>query len=233
MKIQIKFLIFLVSSILTFNSSIVAQDCNDFFPFEQGRSWEMSHFNAKAKLTGKTAQQIISKRVEGTTTISVIKTESTDEKGKNATTNEFEISCNGGIFKMSAKSFIPQESMQSMESMDVKMDVKDLEMPTVLAPGMSLPDGHIIITASMNGMTVMNTTIYITNRKIEGKETITTDAGTFECFKITETSTMKMGFMNQTTTTTSWFAPKFGTIKSEHYDKNGKMDSYSLMTKIN
>jgi len=216
-----------------FSFASQAQDCSDFFPFDEGKSWEMTHYNAKAKITGKTLQKIISKKVDSGLVTSVIQMDHQDEKGKSEMTQEYEVYCSNGTFKMSTKALIPQESMQSMESMEVTMDVKDLEMPTVLVPGTTLPDGSIKMTASMNGMTIMNMNIDITNRKVESKETITTDAGTFECFKMTETSTVKMGFMNQTSTTTSWFAPKYGVIKSEHYDKNGKLESYSLMTKFN
>ena len=70
-----------------------------------------------------------------------------------------------------------------------------------------------------------------TDRKVIGKETITTPAGSFNCFVITSTTDMKMG-MSQRSTSKQWITEKVGTVKSENYDKNGKISGSSLLTKF-
>jgi hypothetical protein len=210
-----------------------AQECELFFPFEKGKIWEMEEYNAKGKLQGKSRQEVVNSRVEEGAVISTIKMNHSDDKGKNEVTSEYDVSCVGGVFKMAITAMVPSESMEGFKTMEMTMDAKDLEMPTKLEVGLTLPDGRLSIKGAMNGMTMMSMTVEITNRKVEGKETITTSAGTFECFKISESSTMKMGFMNKTTSTVQYFAPKYGVVRSEYFDKNGKLEGYSIMSQFN
>jgi hypothetical protein len=210
-----------------------AQDCELFFPFEKGKVWEMEEYNAKGKLQGKSRQEVVNNRTEGSSVVATIKMNHTDDKGKNEIANEYEVSCNGGVFKMAIAAMVPSESMEGFKTMDMTIDAKDLEMPTALEIGMSLPDGSLVIKGAMNGMTMMTMTVEITNRKVEGKESITTSAGTFECYKISESSTMKMGFMNKTSSSVQYFAPKYGVVRSEFFDKNGKLEGYSIMSQFN
>ena len=73
--------------------------------------------------------------------------------------------------------------------------------------------------------------INITNRKIEGKETITTPAGSYDCFKMTydieskTVMTVKMKGID-------WFAENVGTVRSESLDKNGKLQGYTVLESI-
>jgi hypothetical protein len=225
---------YILTSLLSLGFLIVnAQECGLFFPFEKGKIWVMEEYNAKGKLQGKSRQEVLESRTEGGAVVATIKMNHTDDKGKNEMTSEYEVSCDGGIFKMAITAMVPAESMEGFKTMDMTMDAKDLEMPTSLEVGLALPDGSLTIKGGMNGMTMMTMTVDITNRKVESKEIITTAAGTFECFKISETSTIKMGFVNKTSSSVQYFAPKYGVVKSEYYDKNGKLDGYSIMTQFN
>ena len=86
----------------------------------------------------------------------------------------------------------------------------------------------------MNSPIPMTMNISITNRKIVGKESVTTPAGTFECDKITSDLTvetkMAIGF-TLSFSTVEWLAPKVAVVKSESY-KKGKLQGYSLLAKI-
>ncbi len=60
--------------------------------------------------------------------------------------------------------------------------------------------------------------VSITDRKVAGKETVTTSAGTWECYKITYKSkiTMKIGIgIPIKMDVTEWYAPGFGVVKTE------------------
>ena len=74
------------------------------------------------------------------------------------------------------------------------------------------------------------TTIDITHRKIEGKETITTPAGSFECIKISSTIKIKniIGYEMQSI---EWISKGNGVIRTESY-RGDKMKGYSLLTKL-
>lgn len=63
----------------------------------------------------------------------------------------------------------------------------------------------------------------VTNRKVEARESVTTTAGTWDCYKISYKSkitikTMGIG-MPINIDGTEWYAPGFGVVKTE--SKNG------------
>ncbi len=78
----------------------------------------------------------------------------------------------------------------------------------------------------------MNMNVIIENRKVEAKETITTPAGTFECYKISSEISSKVAFVNQKFKSVDWFAKGVGMVRTETYDKKGKLESYALLTKF-
>jgi hypothetical protein len=83
----------------------------------------------------------------------------------------------------------------------------------------------------MGGMK-MNMTVDITNRKVNAKESITTPAGTFNCYAISSNSETKMG-LKMMFEIKEWVAEGMGVIKSETYNKNGKLMGYTELTSIN
>ena len=66
----------------------------------------------------------------------------------------------------------------------------------------------------------------------EGKETITTAAGTFECLKVTYRLRYKMMFLSETSFFTEWYAEKIGLVKSVETNKKGRMESSKELLKI-
>ncbi len=78
----------------------------------------------------------------------------------------------------------------------------------------------------------MSITIAITNRMVEKRETITTPAGTFDCYKITYDVQTGMGFIKTNTKTAEWYSGKAGSVRTETLDKKGKLMGYSQITSI-
>ena len=72
----------------------------------------------------------------------------------------------------------------------------------------------------------------IKDRKVVGKETVTTAAGTFECFKVEQTTEMDMGFVKREMKGVSFIAEGIGVVRSESFDKNGDLESYSEITQV-
>ena len=72
--------------------------------------------------------------------------------------------------------------------------------------------------------------IIITDREVVGKETLTTPAGTFECFVISQSNVSKGMTGTIKRTSKQWIAAGVGVVKTEDYKKNGKLDGYSLLT---
>ena len=51
--------------------------------------------------------------------------------------------------------------------------------------------------------------------KVDGKEEVTTPAGTFECLKVSFVNRINAGGENQKINVTEWFAPGVGAVKVE------------------
>ena len=92
----------------------------------------------------------------------------------------------------------------------------------------ALPDYEFVFKFSFVTMTVKGT-----ERKISGKERLTTPAGTFDCFIMEETITTKAMMQKEVEKTVSWYAYGVGLVKENTYDKKGKLVSTTLLNSIN
>lgn len=210
---------------------LYAQDCEPFFPVKTGAVIEMTHYKPDGKAESRTVSEILEKTdIAGGMSMKV-KGTYYDKKNKKVMENTYEVKCENGIFYMDMRNFMPAENNQMFENMDASVETNYLEFPNNLEVGQTLPDGSLTIGMNSNGMALFNMTINITNRKVEALETITTSAGTFECYKMSEQTEMKT-LMSITTKTVTWYAKNVGAIRTETYNKNGKLTGYSELTSI-
>ena len=112
--------------------------------------------------------------------------------------------------------------------MEVDISGTNLILPNNLSAGQSLPDANMLMNIKVPPMN-MKMTVDIRDRKVEGKETVTTSAGTFDCFVISYIHESKMG-MKITGNAKEWIAEGVGMVKSESYNKKGKRISRSELT---
>jgi hypothetical protein len=209
-----------------------AQDCEPYYTVNEGAVREMASYDAKDKLTGTTIQTIKEIKTTGNKTEWTIATVSKDAKGKETGSGDLSMSCEDGIFRMDMKNFIDDETMKSFEGMEVTMDATALDYPANLAPGQALPEGHITIKATSQGVPVMTMVVKIYDRKVEAIEDITTPAGTFSCYKLSYTVESKTMF-TIIAKSTDWIAKRVGVVRSETFDKNGKLTGYMVLKSMN
>lgn len=212
-------------------SQVFAQECQPYYLVEKGAVREMASYDKKDKLTGTTIQTVKDIKTTGNKTEWTIGTVSKDEKGKEISSGDLRMSCQDGIFKMDMKNFIDEETLKGFEGMEVTIDATDLDFPSDLAVGQTLKDGNISIKVANAGMSIMNMVVKIYNRKVEAREDITTPAGTFSCFKMTSTIETKTMF-SVVAKSTEWMAMKVGPVRTETYDKDGKLMSYMVLTSM-
>jgi hypothetical protein len=212
-------------------SQLFAQDCEPYYPVEKGAVREMANYDKKDKLTGTSVQTVKDITTIGDKTEWIIGSVSKDEKGKELSSGDLKMSCEAGIFKMDMRNFVGEETMKSFEGMEVTMDATDLDYPANLSAGQTLKDGSLTIKVTSPGMSMLNMVVKIYDRKVEAQESITTPAGTFECYKITSTIETKTMF-SMIVKSTEWVALKVGSVRSETYDKNGKLMGYSVLTSM-
>ena len=98
-------------------------------------------------------------------------------------------------------------------------------------PGASLPDASVSMALKM-GFVNMKMAADVTNRKVEAIEDVTVPAGTFKCLKLTSDVNATVMGMNVKSNSTEWYAKGIGLVKSESYDKSGKVQSTMHLTEL-
>ena len=221
----------LLSFLLLSVSSFLQAQCNPYFPIKNGGEWVYENFNGKGKTTGKNQQRVTAFTSSASGFKATIHTIMLDEKGKELTNGDLEVTCEQGVILMDMRRFIPQEQMKAFGASEIKVESANLEFPATLKAGQTLKDGSITVTA-IGSQIPMSMVVTIFERVVEAQESITTPAGTFECFKIRSKMHLKnqMGIvMNFDFSSVEWLASDGGNIKSESYNKNGKLQGSTVL----
>lgn len=223
-----KYLLTLVCLIAV--TALHAQDCKNYYYTQNNKTVEMTLYNKKGVVAGKNVYHVSNVKSSGSSVTSDVNSEMFDKKGKSIAKSMMTVQCNGGVMMLDMKMFIPQQQSEQFKT-EAKANNVFIEYPASMKAGDMLKDANMNMEITNNGMQ-QTLTMNITNRKVEGKESITTPAGTWECFKITSKSRihMKMGPIGipMNMETTEWFAPGFGIVKTE--SKNGVE---TLITAVN
>ncbi len=200
--------------------------CSMYYPFEEGTTFQITGYDKK----GKTESVVDYSIKEVTGNSATINTKISDEKGKEITTTNYNITCENNTISIDFKSLMNPDMFAQYKDMELDFEGTNIELPNDLSVGKDLKDANMVMTMKMGGIN-MNMTMNLVDRKVEGKESISTPAGTFDCYVITYTTEIKMGlksmFKNK-----EWIAEGVGMVKSENYNKNGKLMGYSELTQI-
>lgn len=225
-----KIIIILIAA--AFSLSLKAQECPNYYPLSQGSNWELTQYDKKDKVESISTVLVNSYIDTENGYLANIASTTTDAKGKSVGTSEVVMKCENGIFIFDMRNFISAATVESYKDMEVEIIASDMQYPGMLESGSSLPDASITYKITNSGFAMMTITINITNRKIEGKETVITPAGTFDAYKITYNVNSKMGMMKTSAMATEYLSPGNGIVKSETYNEKGVLQGYSLLTKI-
>lgn len=214
--------------------SVHAQDCKSFYYLSDNSTVEMTVYDRKGKESGKQTWKITDVKNNDKGYVSTIESMFIDDKGKETAKGKGTYICHNGVLKADMRMAVPQQQMEAYKDMEVRADEVFIEYPQNMSAGQTLQDG--IFKMEMYNKDALATTINFSqvNRKVEGKEKITTPAGSWDAYKITYDGQMKamiggigipMNFK-----AVEWFAPGFGMVKSETYTKNGKLMGSTLLT---
>lgn len=206
------------------------QDCAMYIPVKAGTSMEIQHFNAKGKLESTTKQKVLTKKGDSRNLSVDVEVKSLNNKGKEEFSKVVTYQCKNGVFVLDLSGFMPDMAKQ-MEGMEVKVEGAEVVIPAVIKAGMKLDDAEIKISLVNQGMTMMTFNIRVINRKVEALENVTTPAGTFECYRISQDIETK-GMFKTTLHSVDWMALNIGMVKQETFDEKKNKTGYSLLTAI-
>ncbi|HYF69754.1 MAG TPA: hypothetical protein VD884_16530 [Ohtaekwangia sp.] len=230
MKTSALSFLFLISTL-----ALKAQ-CNSFFPMKENVKYQYDHFDKKEKLSLRTRQWFKDVKGSGNTMNATMVQEMIDvKKDELIGTSESDWKCDDGTlhFEINNMSFAGQ-AQPNMGGSGMTMDVTgdQMDIPNDFEVGETLKDLTYQIKMAVNGMTMMNKSFHVKNRKVEAKESVTTRSGNYDCFKVSFTTTSEGGIGSGTIKTLIWYAKGVGMVKSENYDKNNKLMSRQVLTKV-
>lgn len=208
-----------------------SQDCQIYFPQKEGTVMEVTEYNPKGKAQSTSTTTIEKREVSGSNvTITAVSESITDS---DTVRIEYTAQCKDGVFSFNM--FPGMGNQGGSKFMEIEGDY--LDFPKTPKAGMTLEDKTMTIrfTAgeSENGEKApgINLNYTFSNRKVEAVETLKTPAGSFDTFKMSYDLTMKMG-INITYRIVEWYSLNIGMVRSELYNKKGKLKSYSELTKL-
>ena len=216
----------IASAFLLFSGNIFSQDCSTFFYLQNDKTIEMTVSNKNGKESGKMTYVISNAKKTGSTTTATISSEFVDAKGKSIAKGTNDVKCENGVMQMNMKTFIPAVQMEQMKSGTGSATDVYLEYPANMNVGDQLKDGQFNMDYETAGGMKSSIEVSITERKVEGKESVTTPAGTWECFKITSQNKIVSKIAGIgipiRMAVTEWYASGFGVVKTE--SKTGKTE---------
>ena len=212
-------------------SAKAQENCSSYYPMIQGASYSYNLYNKKNKLEGTTSYVVSDVKNDSGNTYASMKMKYEDAKGKNTFESDYNITCTGDGIKIDYKSLFPSQMQKQYEEMGLEMEITgtDVEIPNNLSVGKELSDANVDVSMDMSGMS-MKIEVNTTDRKVVGKESVTTPAGTFDCYIISANTSSKVMMTKQQIKDKLWLSEGVGMVKQETYNNNGKLMSSMVLT---
>ncbi len=207
--------------------AISQNDCSMYYPLIDGAEFQITNYDRKDKPTSVIDYKVVNVANTASGKVGTLQGTVKDKKEKTISQMEFQVTCKDNKLSVDFSSLLSPEMMDQFENMDYDISGTNLDWPNDLTVGETLPDANMTMKISMSGMN-MNMSMDLTNRKVVGRESITTPAGTFDCFVVTYDTEVNMG-ISQKTSSKQWVSKGVGLVKQEDY-KNGKVMDTSMLT---
>jgi len=197
-----------------------AQDCSKFLYLQKDKTIETTIYNKKGDATGKQVYQVSDVSTNAGTMTGKLASEMFDRKGKSVAKGISSVQCTGGVFSIDMRMMLPQQQAEqaNISETDVTGQGNYINYPNDMKVGDELKDGNFTMDIKRGGMT-QTLAMQISGRKVLARESVTTPAGTWDCFKISAHGhlSIKTGPIGIPVNYdyTEWYAPGFGVIKTE------------------
>ncbi|WP_276499560.1 hypothetical protein [Pontibacter litorisediminis] len=213
-------------------------DCADYQLLRENTKYELLNYDRKDRQTGRIVYNVTNVENSGDKVEATIHSQVYDEEGKLATENDFKIGCENGSISMDLNSLMGPNMMGTYKEMEMAVEGNKLLYPSNLQAGQKLEDGTMTMEMKdkESGQKAMTMVMKVTNRTVEGKESVTVPAGTYDSYKIRyntdmENRAMEMKMPGMRMETVEYYVPEIGTVRTETY-RNGKLLSYTVLSKV-
>lgn len=231
-----KRLFFLFALVLSSATLLVAQDdCVGFFPKDEGTTLVKSNYDANKKLLS-TITYVVNKTYQyPDETERQIGFTIADAVGNVIDEGDMEVRCKDGSFfmKMTNVALTPGILKILMDNTEIASEF--LDYPDIFSTPPSeelfkVDRGEFTIRSKSDKKELVN--VKVSNRTFVKEEKVTTPAGTFDAYKVTFDVHITEHKKVTKYKGTEWYADNAGIIKSEVYDTNNTLVSYSELTTL-
>ena len=223
--------LFLFAALIFVGMALRAQDI--FFPTKEGTVLVYKTFDKKDKEISMVRYTITHINIHGSDMDITYQVESIDPKEKLVYKDEITIHKKGDKLYFDMSNFINKAAFQQNGQMPAEIQItgNNMEIPSNPNPGDVFPDANVEMAMKM-GFINMKMSALVTNRKMEAIEDVTVKAGTFKGYKFTsDVSASAMG-LKMKSNNIDWYAKGVGIVKTESYDKSGKLQSHMELIEL-
>jgi hypothetical protein len=223
--------ILLIATILL--SSMLTKAEEIYFPSKEGVVLEYKVYDNKNRETGTTRYTIVEVNRTGDDMDITYLIETMDKDEKTQFKDEITVHKKGEKLYLDMTNMFKRAILKEKGEIPKQLEItgNDIITPSNLDIGDVLPDSHVNM-AVKKGIINIKISINITDRTVEALETISVPAGSFEAYKITSNLSAKASIINRASTSAEWLVKGIGVVRSENYDKKGKLESYTELISI-
>lgn len=220
-------------------SAQAPSDWDDGAPYhalKKGTKIVYTYYDGKGHVTGYSNQEILKITHAQNSVEAVVSGTQTDRKGKIQSSGTVSLRYKNGNFHVDLLDIMQPQQMQAIDT-EVEASGRDMIIPGKLSPGQALPDAQTTFKMKVKtggtAFDLPSLTFRVFNRRAVQAESVETPMGTFSCFKITQTVEADYPLIGkQLFTSITWIGKGIGVIKTETYDKKGKLQSRMLLTEL-
>jgi hypothetical protein len=197
--------------------------------------------DAKGKPLGVIRNRVVNfgteqnKKQTITTTTALLKSGTYDDKNKLLNLQDLRYMCRQDTCFTDGTSELNQESLRSFRDRRFSYEPVPLAWPNSPTVGSTLPSGGVTVQVSSTAVDIARVYTTVKNRKVtSGQEAITTPAGTFQCYKVESeresgTAARSDLVLRNAQRVVDYYSPEVGLVKTEYYDKKGKLEQVRLL----
>lgn len=196
-----------------------------FFGYKEGVKLTFADLDKKGKPTAHSVNEITKLEGEAPFNCTVEYTVSLLDDKKNPLGIEMvqSYSIRNGIVTFDENSF----AGQMMQGMDVKISGTLFRLPSNAKVGDTFEDYSVLI--NMGGI---KSTAHVTNIRITAEETLTIDGVDIECVVVENNTASKAIGIKSEGTQKIWYGRGYGAVRTETYDKKGKILTTNALVEI-
>ncbi|AEV97070.1 hypothetical protein Niako_0687 [Niastella koreensis GR20-10] len=208
--------------------------CNKLIFFEPGAEIITKSYDGAGKEISCQFTKIVSVKNEGGMTVAYAEASDTTRANNHVSNMKYSYKCDGKTIYFDMASMLRAHAQDPNATIEASM----VEYPIAVSAGQTLPDATGTMSFERKGKKT-NMKYRYKERKVDGKEKVTTPAGSWDCYKISNQVDVEVDFpgmsdkakqMMQTMTNQmkstgiTWFSPDFGIVKFELF-QNAKLVS--------